>query len=244
MKKNVITISRETGSGGHTVGMMLAKKLGYQFYDGEIMESLAKELGVDGMLDDEHMDSEDEFNMLAGYVPFKPLKRKQKVNFEEINRLQQNMIKKLAKDGNCVIVGRNSDAVLKDSNNCFHIFIHADMEHRVKRVLEHEIEEHNKSGKNRSNSGLNNGDSEIMYSGNAKAAVDKAGESADEARIRHELELKDKTRGANYEYFTGRSWGSVGNYNLVIDTSIISEQDACEIILDILNRVNGGEKDA
>lgn len=228
--RNVITISRETGSGGHTIGMMLAKRLGYSFYDAEIMEKLSQELGTGKVLDDEHMSTDDEFNMLAGFVPFKPFARTQKVNFEEINRLQKNMIRNLAKDGNCIIVGRNADYVLRNDPRCFHIFVHADMGHRVQRVKRHE-------------NGIDS-KGEVIFSGGAKVAVSGEKESEMEARIRRELELKDRTRAANYEYFTGRTWGKVDNYNLMLDTGVMTKTDACDIIVYTLNRIDGGQKNA
>lgn len=138
MKKTIITISRETGSGGHTIGVMLAKKLGYQLYDEEIATQVSKETGMkeDMILENGEFMSDDMFlDFAAGFIPFS---RKEPIPFEEIEKKESTMIQKIAKEGNCIIVGRGADFILKDDKKAFHVFIHADMDHRVKRVQRHD----------------------------------------------------------------------------------------------------------
>lgn len=134
----IITISRETGSGGHTVGRLLAEKLGYAFYDKEIVASVAGRMGIDEKLileNGENMSDQDYIDMKSGFVPHY---RKSEVPYEEIREAQEKVIKSIAEKGNCVIVGRGADYILRERNDAFHVFIHASMEHRVKRVQRHE----------------------------------------------------------------------------------------------------------
>ncbi len=134
----IITISRETGSGGHTVGRFLAEKLGYDFYDKEIVASVAGRMGIDGKLileNGENMSDQDYIDMKSGFVPHC---RKLEVPYEEIREAQEKVIRSIAEKGNCVIVGRGADYILRERRDAFHVFIHADLENRVRRVQRHE----------------------------------------------------------------------------------------------------------
>ena len=134
----IITISRQTGSGGHTVGRLLAEKLGYEFYDKEIVASVAASMGIDEKLileNGENMSDQDYIDMKSGFVPHY---RKAEVPYEEIRDAQEKVINSIAEKGNCVIVGRGADYILRERDDAFHVFIHASMEHRVKRVQRHE----------------------------------------------------------------------------------------------------------
>lgn len=138
MKKTVITISRETGSGGHSIGKLLAEKLGYSFYDKEIVNQTAIEMGINAETiaeNGENMSDNTFINLVSGFVP---LSRKKSIPIDSIQQSQSKLIKNIAKKGNCVIVGRNSDYILKDDPKAFHIFIHADLNHRVNRVANRE----------------------------------------------------------------------------------------------------------
>lgn len=191
----IITISRETGSGGHTVGQMLAEKLGYTFYDKEIVATVAKKMHLDEstiLENGEYMSDKTYLDLASGFIPFS---RKEKVPFNEIKETQDKLIKEIALKNNCVIVGRGANDILKNVPNTFHIFIHADMQYRVARVQQHE----NVTGQ--------------------------------ETRIQRELEVKDRSRSMYYQYFSGKEWGKVENYNLVIDTSVFSIAQSVELIL-------------
>lgn len=134
----IITISRQTGSGGHTVGRLLAEKLGYEFYDKEIVASVAGTMGIDERLileNGENMSDQDYIDMKSGFVPHY---RKPEVPYEEIREAQEKVIKSIAEKGNCVIVGRGADDILRERKDAFHVFIHAGMAQRVQRVQRHE----------------------------------------------------------------------------------------------------------
>ncbi len=134
----VITISGETGSGGHTIGKLLAEKLGYAFYDKEIVASAAGEMGIDEKLileNGENMSDQDYIDMKSGFIPHC---RKPEVPYEEIREAQDRVIRSIADKGNCIIVGRGADFILRGRSDVINVFIHADMEHRVRRVQRHE----------------------------------------------------------------------------------------------------------
>ncbi len=134
----VITISRETGSGGHMIGKLLAEKLGYAFYDKEIVASAAGEMGIDEKLileNGENMSDQDYIDMKSGFIPHC---RKPEVPYEEIREAQDRVIRSIADKGNCIIVGRGADFILRGRSDVINVFIHADMEHRVRRVQRHE----------------------------------------------------------------------------------------------------------
>lgn len=134
----IITISRETGSGGHTVGKLLAEKLGYAFYDKEIVASAARKMGIDEKLileNGENMSDQDYIDMKSGFIPHY---KNAEVPYEEIREAQDKVIRSIADKGNCVIVGRGADFILRRRSDVVNVFIHADMEHRIRRVQRHE----------------------------------------------------------------------------------------------------------
>ena len=106
-EKMIITISRETGSGGHTIGKMLAEKLGYDFYDKEIISEVAREMNLSESLvmeNGETMSDQTFMDMVSGFVPFS---RKERVPYEEIKEAQDKMIKKMC--FSCGSAGRQAD---------------------------------------------------------------------------------------------------------------------------------------
>ena len=131
MKNTVITIGRQFGSGGHEVGVRLAEKLGIKFYDKELVEMIAK----DGGLESQFLHDHDEkaptpiYPVMPGFaMPIFYQQAPSDIVYTE----QSKLIKKLAEDGPCVIVGRCADYVLKDFGvvNCF---IYAELDDRINR---------------------------------------------------------------------------------------------------------------
>ena len=133
----IITIGREYGSGGREIGELLAKKLGVPFYDKEILTRAAQESG----LCEEVMEHHDEKASLGGiflgsgsamnnaHVGLQmPLNQRVFLaQFETINRI--------AAEGDCVIVGRCADYVLKDMPGVVHVFLYASEEKRIERIM-------------------------------------------------------------------------------------------------------------
>lgn len=131
----VITISREFGSGGHTIGKMVAKKLGIPFYDSEIVEKVAQESGYDKEVikdQGEYTSMWEKYfttNLYAGKYVETPQ--------DQMYRIQADIITDFAKKGPCVIVGRCADYILEEHGvKCLNVFIHADVKHRQIRVEE------------------------------------------------------------------------------------------------------------
>lgn len=130
--KRIITISREFGSGGKYIGMLVAKKLGIPFYDKDIIERIAKESGF-----------VDEFiKRVSEYAPSKSIFAYSFVgrsaNGESIEdkifAIQTKVIKELAEKGPCVIVGRSADYILREMDP-LNVFIYATHKEKVKRTM-------------------------------------------------------------------------------------------------------------
>jgi cytidylate kinase len=137
MKKNIITISRQFGSGGRTVGHLVAEKLGIPFYDKEIVEHVALESGFAPKFVEEHGEHSPGKSLLS--YAFAPQGVPGIMNglstADFLWHIQCSAILQLAEKGPCVIVGRNADYVLKDRKDVFHAYIYADMEFRADRIV-------------------------------------------------------------------------------------------------------------
>ena len=116
MKNRVITISREFGSGGRTIGKKVAEKLGIPCYDAEIIQEMTKESGFLS-------------NAFSNRM-FGP------TNEDILWERQYKVITDLAAKGPCVIVGRCADYILQDTADCLKVFIHADLAFRAHRIVE------------------------------------------------------------------------------------------------------------
>lgn len=131
--KSIITVSREFGSGGRSIAKEVAKKLGYEYFDVEMIERIAQTSG----LDPEVMENAEEFSARKSLFWYAFIGRGTKETSMEnyLWNKQRDMILELAEKGNCVIVGRCADYVLRDSENALHVFVHADMDYRAKRIV-------------------------------------------------------------------------------------------------------------
>ncbi|MBQ8768079.1 MAG: cytidylate kinase-like family protein [Oscillospiraceae bacterium] len=137
MKKNIITISRQFGSGGRTVGRMVAEKLGIPFYDKELVEQISLESGFAPKFVEEHGEHAPGKTMFS--YAFAPQGVPGVMNgmstADFLWHIQCSTIIQLAEAGPCVIVGRNADYILKDRPDALHAYIHADMEQRADRIV-------------------------------------------------------------------------------------------------------------
>lgn len=135
MTKRIITISREFGSGGRTVGKLLAEKLNYKYYDKEIIEEIAKESGFNKDYIEEARDSKTYNNIFN--IGFLARDYMGKSVDDYIWDSQVKVIEKIANSEEpAVIVGRCSDYILKDREDTLHVFIHADIKDRKRRIRE------------------------------------------------------------------------------------------------------------
>lgn len=135
--KKVITISRECGSGGHTIGEKISKDLGIPIYDREIIEMTAKESGLTAEFvkeSNERITNSILFNIANSMTYANHVFSSGTVSMvDKVFFIQCDIIKKLAADGPCVIVGRCADYILKERQDTLNVFIHADREFRVDR---------------------------------------------------------------------------------------------------------------
>lgn len=123
----IITIAREHGSSGKQIGKLVAEKLGIPFYYKEMIALAAHESGLDQeFISDVHKNSPDILREL--YLSTRVV--------QDAIEAQEKIIRKIADNGSCVIVGRSADYVLKDYENVVRVFVHAPMEFRIGRVRE------------------------------------------------------------------------------------------------------------
>ena len=149
MEKRIITISREYGAGGLPVGRMVAEKLGIPFYDKKLVEHVAEESGFAPKFIEEHGEHSPSGSMFS--YAFAPQGVPGVMNglstSDYLWNVQCNVILQLSEKGPCVIVGRNADYILKDRKDVLNVFLHADIPHRVERVLEANPDEKNPEGR-------------------------------------------------------------------------------------------------
>lgn len=133
MKKNIITISREFGSGGRTIGKQTAELLGIPYYDKEIIEKIAEETGFDK----KYIEEQGEHSPSSSAFAYSFIGRNISgtSNNDYIWAAQRRIITKLAEEGPCVIVGRCADFLLKDREDCLHVFIYADTKSKAERIV-------------------------------------------------------------------------------------------------------------
>lgn len=131
MKNHIITISREFGSGGRTIGKKAADQLGIPCYDADLIHKIAQESGfTEGYIREagEYASSGFLSSAFADRF-FGP------TNEDYLWNIQYQIITELAEKGPCVIVGRCADYILQDKADCFKVFIHADMKYRAERIV-------------------------------------------------------------------------------------------------------------
>lgn len=137
MKYNIITISRQFGSGGRTVGHMVAEKLGIPFYDKELVEHIALESGFAPHFVEEHGEHAPGKSIFSYAFAHHgvPGVMNGLSTADFLWNIQCSAILQLAEKGPCVIVGRNADYILKDRKDVLHTYIHADMDFRADRIV-------------------------------------------------------------------------------------------------------------
>ncbi len=129
MKKVIICIGREFGSGGREIGMKLAEKLNIPFYDKELILATAEKTKLEQSII-EKFDEKHSFTALTATNPFDLY---QMPMSDRIYIAQADVIREIASKGSCVIVGRCADYVLEDNPDCFNVFITAPMKDKIER---------------------------------------------------------------------------------------------------------------
>ena len=202
----VITIGRQFGSGGHEVGLRLAKRLDIPFYDKELLSLTAENsrfaesylakmdeqkpsflnLGSAGLISGAGLATHTE-NAMNQFYHLSPN--------DQIFLATSKVMHALAEKGPCVIVGRCADYILRDIDPV-NFFIYADMKDRIARKMA--LDDH---------------------SGMTEQEMEKL------------IKQTDRTRGKYYEYYSHELWGVAKNYHLCIDTSVVGVDGAVEIIM-------------
>ncbi|MBQ1912530.1 MAG: cytidylate kinase-like family protein [Bacteroidales bacterium] len=206
----VITISREVGSGGRTIGRKLAAKLAVHYSDKQLIDSLKEKfnLTASGI---EKLKGEKK-NWLADFIQFvAPVPKYQtlaetdgnfamefrpEVSVKDVYEAEKAILNSIADEGSCVIAGRSGFFVLKDRPNKVDIFITAPLEQRIARVM--------------TKQGLTREQAETV------------------------IESLDKTRDNYIQRYTGVSRYDARNYNLVINMDHLTEDEAVDLILEYL----------
>lgn len=129
MKKTIITIEREYGSGGRGIGKKVAEKLGIKYYDGELLSLVAKESGYTEEFIKQNDQKRTQSLLYHLYIGSQILPAS-----DMIFIAQSRVIKDLYSKESCVIVGRCADYVLRGYDNVINVFIHAPLESRMERV--------------------------------------------------------------------------------------------------------------
>lgn len=202
----VITISREIGSGGHTVGQILAEKLDTYYFDKYLIESLEKKFnltasGIEKLKGEKKNWLSDFLQFIApmpsaktlGVDPRYSQEFRTDVTPDDIYKAETEILKELASEGSCVIAGRSGFFVFKNHPNHLNILITASEENRVRRVME-------KQG---------------LEEESAKALIKDI----------------DQTRENYIQRYTGTSRYDARNYDLVLKADGHTEEQLVNIIL-------------
>lgn len=131
MKNRIITISREFGSGGRTIGKSVAKELGIPCYDHELLTKIAEKSGFK----ESYIQDAGEYasgGFLSTYFAHQGAGPN---NMDYLWKIQYEIISELAQKESCVIVGRCADYILRDKADCLKVFIHADVAFRADRIV-------------------------------------------------------------------------------------------------------------
>ena len=137
MEKKIITISREFGSGGRTIGHQVAEALGIPFYDKELVDQVALESGFAPKFVEEHGEHSPSGSIFSYAFAHQGVHGVMNglSTADFLWNIQCSVILQLAEQGPCVIVGRNADYILKDRPDVLHAFIHANKEFRAERIV-------------------------------------------------------------------------------------------------------------
>ena len=211
-KDFVITVSRELGSGGRTIGRLLAQKLNVRYSDKELIHSLQQKFslttsGIEN-LKGQKKNWFNDFIQLVAPAPDASLfveagsqyikEFRADLTTDDIHEAEVEIIKAIADEGSCVIAGRSAFFVLRDHPNKVDVFITASMEHRIERVMRKQ---------------------------------NLTREQAVEV-----IERVDKMRDNYIKRYTGKSRYDVRNYHLVINVDDLTEEEAADLILDYIQK--------
>ena len=215
-EKFVITINRELGSGGRTVGRKLAERLEVKYYDKALIQGLTKEFGLT-VEEIERIKAQKkswwtEFNYyMKRYTLTMATEDETEPSTASMIATEQRILQDLAAHESCVVAGRSGFLVFREWPNHLNIFIQAPMERRIERVMA-------KQGLSREE---------------AVAAIEKVDQGR-ETYIKKYVEMHPELSASlkNVSRYDTR------NYDLVISMDQLSEDDAVEVIMSYIERSN------
>jgi len=195
--RRIVTIAREFGAGGAEVGRRVAKELGIEYYDKDIILRTAI---ASSKLDPKLVRKWDErvpasFGFAQSLFDFynKPLD-------EELWNAQKMALREMANHESCVIVGRNGDYILSEFDHCLRVFIHAGFQWRVSRMM-------------------------TLMPDSTREQVATNAKQVDKARKRY------------CEYYTGRTYGDLRNYDLTLNTERLGIEKAVHMVLEAVEDI-------
>ncbi len=206
----VITISREVGSGGRTIGRKLAEKLGVRFSDKELIDSLQAKFNLSPKSIEELKGKKkrwmDDFIQMVAPVPMSGLlvngdsdyisEYNTSLNVNDVFEAEKEILNGIADQGSCVIAGRSGFFVLKDRPNKVDVLITASRENRIARIM-------SKQGLSREK---------------AQDVIEKVDNARDNYVLR----------------YTGQSRYDARNYHIVLNMDYLTEDKAVDIIMSYL----------
>ncbi len=208
MGRKIITISRQTGSGGHEIAELLAEKLNIPLHDRNVVEEAMKELGLENADDvDEKLVVDYVAKFAKGYhaifgkgklYHMMPQTKEEPTISEKMFEVQSKIIKRLADAGPCVIVGRCADYVLEDRDDVFSVFITAEEEQRVQRMMERRELSHE--------------------------------------RAVNAVEFADRDRAKYYQAYAKRKWGSPDSYDMTVSSTKLGIEGVVDLIADLYDK--------
>lgn len=136
-KLPVITISRQYGSGGRYVGKKLAEALDIPYYDSELINLAAEESGFDKKIFEDADKSASNSLLFSLSMYGGQLGNYQMPLTDRVYLIQSDILRKVASQGPCVIVGRCADYVLQENENCMSVFLRAPKDARIRRCVKY-----------------------------------------------------------------------------------------------------------
>lgn len=202
-KKLVITINREYGSGGRVIGRKLSEKLGIPYYDDEIIKMASEHSAVGEQyfrMNDEKPGNNLIYKIIGGLRDSlgKPSLGDKITSPDNLFRFESEVIRKLAEQESCILIGRCADFVLESCAfpDFIRLFVYADLPAKMKTIME-------------------------IYGVDSKEALNR-------------IQKINKKRSDYYRYYTGESWEDMSRYDFSINTSTLSFDESCELILKYL----------
>ena len=198
MEKHIITIARGFGSGGKTIAQMLSRTLNIKYYDKELIRLASEDSGINealfNLVDETHKKNLfKRYNKDEIYSP----DSEEFLSKENLYNFQAEIIRRLGEtDESCIIVGRCAHYLLKDRSDVVRVFIHAEMEHCIGRIME-------------------------RY-------------GLDEKEAERLILKTDKERAQYHKYFTNTEWNDARNYDICLNTSIMSDEECVRLIIEYL----------